>query len=101
MARRQGDVPVVWGGIHPTLLPEQTLENENIDIVVQGEGEETFFELVQALEKGDPLSKVKGIWYKENGEIRNTEPRPFVDLNELPPLSYHLVDVEKYLYGGL
>lgn len=98
MARRQGDVPVVWGGIHPTLLPEQTLENENIDIVVQGEGEETFFELVQALEKGDPLSKVKGIWYKENGEIRNTEPRPFVDLNELPPLSYHLVDVEKYLY---
>jgi len=54
--------------------------------------------LVQALERGRPLSEVKGIWYKEKGEIRNTEPRPFVDLNKLPPLSYHLVDVKKYLY---
>jgi anaerobic magnesium-protoporphyrin IX monomethyl ester cyclase len=97
LVRQHGDIPIVWGGIHPTLLPRQTLENENIDIVVQGEGEKTFFELVQALEKGKPLSKVKGIWYKENGEIKNTEPRPFIDLNEQPPLSYHLVDVKKYL----
>ena len=97
LIRQHFDIPVVWGGIHPTLLPEQTLENENIDIVVQGEGEETFFELVQALESGDSLGKVRGIWYKENGEIKKTEPRPFIDLNDQPPLSYHLVDVKKYL----
>jgi anaerobic magnesium-protoporphyrin IX monomethyl ester cyclase len=99
LVRQHGSIPVVWGGIHPTLLPEQTLENENIDIVVQGEGEETFFELVQALEKSRSLSEVKGIWYKENGKIINTEPRPLVDLNKQPPVSYHLVDVEKYLVG--
>jgi len=92
-----GDVPVVWGGVHPSLLPEQTLENENIDIVVQGEGEETFFELVQTLENDGTLSRVKGIWYKENGEIKKTDPRPFIDLNAQPPLSYHLVDLNRYL----
>ena len=42
IAKKYGNSPVVWGGVHPSLLPEQTLENENIDVVVQGEGEETF-----------------------------------------------------------
>jgi anaerobic magnesium-protoporphyrin IX monomethyl ester cyclase len=97
LVRQQSDRPIVWGGIHPSLLPEQTLENENIDIVVQGEGEETFFELVGALEGGSPLIDVKGIWYKEDGEIRSTLPRHLIDLDNQPPLSYHLVDVPKYL----
>ena len=39
MKRRHPDVPVVWGGIHASLMPHQTLKNPNIDIVVVGEGE--------------------------------------------------------------
>jgi len=97
IVRQHGDIPVVWGGIHPTLLPEQTLEHPDIDIVVQGEGEETFFELVRALEEGTPLDIVKGIWYKADGQNKHTGPRPRVDLNEQPPLSYHLIDMKKYL----
>ncbi len=96
IAKEYGNSPVVWGGVHPSLLPEQTLENKNIDVVVQGEGEETFLELVQALDGKRPLSSVKGIWYKENGHIKNTGIRPFVDLNQLPPLSYDLIDLGKY-----
>ena len=57
------DVPIVWGGIHPTLLPEQTLEHPLVDIIVAGEGEATFAELVKALEAGAPLGQVKGIWH--------------------------------------
>jgi radical SAM superfamily enzyme YgiQ (UPF0313 family) len=95
-ARRHGSAPVVWGGVHPSLMPEQTLENENIDIVVQGEGEETFLELVQALEGRQPLSSVRGIWYEENGGVRSTGARPFVDLNALPPLSFDLLDMDRY-----
>lgn len=96
IAKEYGNAPVVWGGIHPSLLPAQTLENEDIDIVVQGEGEETFLELVQALEGKRPLSTVKGIWYKENGHIKSTGTRPFIDLNKQPPLPYHLTDLRKY-----
>ncbi len=97
LIRQHGDIPVIWGGIHPTLLPQQTLEHAEIDIIVQGEGEETFFELVQALEKGTQLDTVRGIWYKEDGKIKNTGGRQRVNLNEQPPLSYHLVDMKKYL----
>jgi radical SAM superfamily enzyme YgiQ (UPF0313 family) len=95
--KQNSNIPVIWGGVHPSLLPEQTLENENVDIVVQGEGEETFFELVQALEKGNQLKDIRGIWHKEKGMIKRNPPRPFIDLNVQPPLSYHLVNVEKHL----
>jgi len=96
MVKKYGNAPVVWGGTHASLVPVQTLMNENIDIVVQGEGEETFPELVQALGGKQPLSTVKGIWYKENGHVKNTEGRPFIDPNKQPPLLYHLVDLRKY-----
>ena len=95
MVKEYGNSPVVWGGTHPSLLPAQTLKNENIDIVVQGEGEETFPELVEALDGKRPLSTIKGIWYKENGLIKNAEMRPFIDLNKQPPLPYHLIDLRK------
>ena len=96
IVKEDGNSPVIWGGIHPSLLPAQTLWNENIDIVVQGEGEETFLELVQALEGKRPLSTVKGICYKDNGLIKNTGMRPFIDLNKQPPLPYHLIEPRKY-----
>jgi len=93
---RYPDVPIVWGGIHASLLPEQTLENPYVDIVVTGEGEDTFQELVMALETGGPLSEVPGLCYKENGKVRSTGVRPFVNLNEQPPLSYHLINLDHY-----
>ena len=37
--KRLRDVPIVWGGIHPSLLPEQTARHELVDYVVEGEGE--------------------------------------------------------------
>ncbi|MBW1742057.1 MAG: B12-binding domain-containing radical SAM protein [Deltaproteobacteria bacterium] len=97
IVKQNGNIPVVWGGMHPSLLPNQTIENENVDIVVQGEGEETFLELVQALGKGGSLDAVKGIWYKENGQIKSNPPRPFIDLNAQPNLAYHLLDIDEYI----
>ena len=89
-------VPVVWGGIHATLLPEQTLERPEIDFVVQGEGERSFEELVAALERGGPAGDIAGVWRKDGGRIVHGAPRPFIDLNAEPPLEYDLVDVNRY-----
>jgi anaerobic magnesium-protoporphyrin IX monomethyl ester cyclase len=96
MKEKHPDVPVVWGGIHASLLPEQTLANPWIDVVVVGEGEATFTELVKAFESGRPLSEVAGIYYKENGQIHATPSRSFVDIDQEPPLSYHLLDMDHY-----
>ena len=90
------DRPVVWGGIHASLLPQQTVENPWIDIVVVGEGEETFEDLVHAIESNTPLHQIPGIYFKENGKLQWSPPRGFINLDAEPPLSYHLVDINLY-----
>jgi len=97
IVKQNSSIPIVWGGTHPSLLPAQTLENENIDIVVQGEGEETFLELVEALKNKTPLDTIKGIWYKQDNKIKQNPTRAFIDLNQQPPLTYRLIDIERYL----
>ena len=60
------NVPIVWGGPHPSLLPEQTLEtSEYIDIVVINEGDEIFHDLVKTLENKGDLKTVEGICFKD------------------------------------
>src|SRR5262245_22821489 len=46
------DLPIVLGGWHPSLLPDQTLAAEYVDIVVVGQGEESLLEVVQRIEAG-------------------------------------------------
>jgi radical SAM superfamily enzyme YgiQ (UPF0313 family) len=95
--RENYDEPIVWGGIHPSLLPQQTLENKFVDIVVRGEGEITILDLIKKLEKRKPLKDVKGISYKVKGKIFHNPEREFLDLNKLPDIPYHLIDIKKYL----
>ncbi len=90
------NLPIIWGGIHPTLFPEQTLADSRIDIVVRGEGEQTMLELVQAIEKKTGFDKIAGISYKENGKVKSNGERPFLDMNKLPLPAWHLLDAEKY-----
>lgn len=90
------DVPIVWGGVHASLMPEQTLANFYADIVVIGEGEESFSEIVKAMEHDTPFGGIKGICYLENGKFCSTGQRPFIDIDDFPFLSYHLVNVNLY-----
>ncbi len=91
------NLPVLWGGVHATLLPEQTLENGHIDYVVEGEGAISLYQLVKTLDEGGSLKTIKGIWYKENGNLMKSSDRTFIDLDELPEIPYHLVDINDYL----
>jgi radical SAM superfamily enzyme YgiQ (UPF0313 family) len=87
---------VVVGGVHATMKPEECLEY--CDVVVCGEGEQTFYELVQ----GCALGKIKGISYKNNGKIYNNEARERIqNLDTLPFPAYHLYQVQKYEKWGI
>jgi anaerobic magnesium-protoporphyrin IX monomethyl ester cyclase len=89
--------PLVWGGVHPTLLPEQTARNNFVDIVVRGEGELVVQDLAVALVLNRPLDTVAGITYSHNGSIRSTPDGKVVDLDSLPiALPYELLQMEKY-----
>lgn len=98
-ARRltDGRIPLVWGGHHPTILPEQTLKNEYVDIVVFGEGEITFHELVNALGSRKSLKDIDGIGYKNGSEIVLNSPRKLLDVDNLLPVPWDLIDVEQYI----
>ncbi len=97
------NVFVVMGGPHVTFTPELTMrECPCIDAVVRGEGEITFKELVEALDKGRPLKGILGLSYREeNGKIRNEAPRPLIkNVDEIPIPSYDLLPMDKYVADG-
>ncbi len=101
LARRvralDSSIPLVWGGVHPTLLPEQTAANEVVDIVVRGEGEKTLLELADKFSAGESLTKIKGITFKSAGTIKSTPDRELIDLDELPiELPFELLPLDKY-----
>lgn len=88
---------MVWGGTHPTIIPSITLKHKYVDVVLRGEGEKSFSELLEHLERNKSLKEVKGISYKEKGKQIHNPPNKLLDLNKLPDLPYHLVDIKDYL----
>lgn len=90
-------VPIVWGGIHPTIMPDQTLENAYIDIIARGDGEFTLYELAEALYNKADISKVKGISFKSGGKMMHVAPRPRTDESLMPLPDYDLVDFRNYM----
>ncbi|MFC1962415.1 B12-binding domain-containing radical SAM protein [Chloroflexota bacterium] len=79
------DVPIICGGVHPTLVPEEVISDDNIDIVCLGEGEYSILELANGLEKGSNISKIQGLWVKLDGKVYKNPIRPLIqNLDELP-----------------
>ena len=77
------DIPVMWGGIHPTIKPDESLRY--CDIVCLGEGEEAIAELLGRMGKKENYLNTKNFWFKQNGNITRNELRPLKeDLNALP-----------------
>ncbi len=95
--RMNPDTVIVLGGVQVTIFPEESLKRTEVDIVVRGEGEATFVDLLDALEKGRPLEKVKGIVWKKEGEYIYNELRPLIrDLDQLPFPALHLFPMMQY-----
>jgi radical SAM superfamily enzyme YgiQ (UPF0313 family) len=90
-------IPLVWGGVHPTLCPESTLGDPHCDIVVKGEGEATIVELARCLDCQGSLEEVPGIGFKQDGAMRFTAARPMIKpLDSIPDPNYDLVDMTPY-----
>lgn len=94
------NIPIVWGGIHVSILPEQSLESNLVDIVVTGEGDITMHELLSALKNNKPLDPIHGIMFKTNGKIIQTPPRPLLAMENLQPLPWEMIHPERYFMKG-
>ncbi len=65
------DLPVVWGGWHPSLFPRECLDEPSVDVAVSAQGEETFAEIVESYVEGRDLEGVLGAtWRDASGSVR-------------------------------
>ena len=85
--REREGLPIIFGGIHPTSLPEKVISQPFVDIVCIGEGEYPILELTNGMEKRgiDNCFDTKNLWFKRGREIIKNEVRPLIqDLDALP-----------------
>jgi len=89
--KRNLNVPIVYGGVHATISPEDCMKIA--DIICVGEGEETIVDLAKAVERGKKFDKIKNLWLKnpETGKIIRNPVRNLIDkLDSLPLPDYDI-----------
>jgi anaerobic magnesium-protoporphyrin IX monomethyl ester cyclase len=91
------DIPLVFGGIHPTLAPDQVLGFDCVDMIVLGEGEKAVVELAEQLEKSGDVSGIKNLWSKKNGKIVRNRLRGFIPLEEVPFMDTRICDFQRMI----
>jgi radical SAM superfamily enzyme YgiQ (UPF0313 family) len=96
-------IPIIIGGVHPTLVPEEVIGHDLFDYVVIGEGEETAAALFNVLGSGGNPETVAGITYRHEGSAVRTYERPLIEnLDSLPLPSYRgLIDRQAHIPADL
>jgi radical SAM superfamily enzyme YgiQ (UPF0313 family) len=93
------EISVWWGGPHVSDFPKESMHHAEVDGCIPFEGEEAFCEVLDRLARGLEPSDVKGVYYRKNGEVIYTGPRPVIrDLDGLPHPRRHVLDYTKYYY---
>jgi radical SAM superfamily enzyme YgiQ (UPF0313 family) len=92
-------LPIICGGAHPTAASEDVMKNSQVDICVLGEGEVAICDLVNYyMNENTKISDIKGIVYRNNGQLIKTEKRPFIrDLNSIPFPAWDTINFDHYL----
>jgi len=95
---RHPKIPLIWGGPHVQMVPEQTARHPLVDAACFDEGELAVLDSARQLLGGrwDP-SAIRGLVYREHdGEIKSTSPQDLIDVDTIPYSPYHLLEVPRY-----
>ena len=96
--KAQSDIPIIWGGIHPSLCSDQCLSEDYIDFIAIGEAEETAIEFASRLTDGGSFDGVLGLGYKTNGETVIEPKRPLIENLDDWRFDFSLLDMNKFVY---
>jgi radical SAM superfamily enzyme YgiQ (UPF0313 family) len=96
--RRAADIPIIWGGVHVTALPEQSLRAEEVDYIVWGEGEGPFITVLDALrrERPETLHGVAGVGCKTGGKYVIGANSGYTDMGRTFHLPYDMLEMDRY-----
>lgn len=94
------DSIIVFGGVHPTAVPEEVLSYHHIDAVIRGEAEKTLFDFYLCVKENKDFTHLNNISYRRNGGIIHNKRGPIIDdLDTLPRFPYHLFTSKHYDLG--
>ncbi len=89
---------IIVGGVHATNMPQQLINNKDIDYVIFGEGEKTFYNLCKTILKNESVKNILGVYYKDNKGVHFTGAAEFIEnLDELPFPNYDLFPIQTYI----
>ncbi len=97
--KRFPEIPIVIGGIHPTIFYMEILSRyDAIDYVVMGEGERSFLKLIKCLIDGNgSLETIDGVAFRDKGTIKVNRKKEFItDLDELAFIDYGILNIKEY-----
>jgi radical SAM superfamily enzyme YgiQ (UPF0313 family) len=93
LKKSRPDLPILFGGVHPTLVPEVCLESSTADIICVGEGDDAIVELADSIAEGKIRTDIENLWFKkENGIIQNPQRRILEDIDVLPQFDKELYE---------
>lgn len=96
MIKEEMDTPIIFGGIHCILCPEEVIKEDCVDIVCVGEGEEA---LVELLDEDNTNSEIRNLWYKYDGFIKRNGLKPLIqDLDSLPFIDRDILYEQKPVF---
>lgn len=95
---KEFNINVIFGGPHPTIMPESTIKIKEVDAICIGEGEVPFKEYVEEFYKKKEFKKVRGIWFKKDKKIIKNLPQLVIKkLDKIPFPAIELYEIENYI----
>lgn len=95
------DIPVVIGGGHPSVVLGETMKDENIDYLIEGEGEIAFLALLHALNTSrtpKQMRQIPALLHRDNGQVIHNERQDYIwDLDNIPFPAWDLINVDRYM----
>lgn len=91
------NIPIVWGGHHPTIMPISTLKHPLVDIIIRGQGEYSFEQLIRYLHEGKSLRNIPGIMFYKNGKVVEGRRNFLRNKDRLPDFPWNLIDIKQYI----
>ena len=87
--KKHFNIPIIYGGVHPTISPDDCIKHNNVICV--GEAEETILDFAKAIETNKPIEKIKNLWIKKDNKIIKNPIRNLIDnLDKLPFLDFDI-----------
>lgn len=95
------EITIIWGGYFAANQYKSVIGSHFVDYIINGPGDETFPQLLTALEEKEDISHLQNLIFKKGNDIIKTAQAPLMDQDKLPQLPYETLNrfypLKKYL----